>query len=304
MPSLATPEMAAALARATKRYLPVQLEVDTGMARHGIPAGELRSFMDQLQHRGRLAVAAVFTHFSGLSAADVPVLRDQLAKFAAAVDGVRALRGVPQHACNTLGALVLRDAHLDAVRIGGGLYGFDPLAGHGAVQLRPAMTLKARIACVRQAEIGDRVGYGGTFVCARPTRLALLPIGYADGLSNSWRGGEVLVRGRRARIVGRISMNQTTVDVTELPVLLGEEAVLLGAQGDQRVLAEDRVPAGGSCYEVTAALRASLPRHYLPRRIDAGWRIALANAVAETGSAAGAALDARAPEHGQHGPRR
>ncbi|MFT4516279.1 MAG: alanine racemase, partial [Planctomycetota bacterium] len=115
---------------------------------------------------------------------------------------------------------------------------------------------------LREAQIGDRVGYGGAFTCQRPTRLALLPLGYGDGLSReSWRGAEVLVRGRRAPIVGEISMNQTVVDVTDLPqVVFGEEVVLIGAMGDQQIWAEERVPAGGCAYEVTSLLQSRLPR--------------------------------------------
>lgn len=266
--SLGGAELASALARAARRYLPVQIEVDTGMARHGVRLADLPTLADLIAQRGKLSVAGVFTHFAGLSAADVPAMREQLRTFDAGVDAVRSLRGTRRHACNTLGALLVPEAHLDAVRIGGGLYGFDPLPGASGVQLQPALTLKARIVGLRDVAAGTTVGYGSTFVCRRPTRLALLAVGYADGLCRSiWRDAEVLVRGRRARIAGCISMNQIVVDVTDGPrPVFGEEVVLLGGQGDERIRVEERVPPGGSAYEVTSLLSAALPRVHVGGR--------------------------------------
>lgn len=265
IPSVGCLEVASALARATRRRLPVQVEVDTGMTRHGVAPKDLADFVAAIEDRGRLAISGVFSHFAGVSADDLPQMRSQHAMFTAAVDAVRSLRGVRRHLCNTLGALLLPDAALDAVRVGGGMLGFDPLSGAGRASLRPALSLKARVVGLRHAAPGERVGYGGTFSCGRPTRLALLPLGYADGLLRElWRSAEVLIRGRRAPIVGAISMNQTVVDVTDLPeVVLGEEVVLLGAMGGDVLAAEERVPAGGCVYEVTSALTPRLPRVYL-----------------------------------------
>ena len=264
VPTVACYEVAAALARATRRQLPVQVEVDTGMRRHGVPVHDLDGFVRALSERGRLSVAGVYTHFAGLTAEDEQGLRDQLARFHAAVDGVAGLRGVRRHACNTLGALLLPDAALDGVRIGGGLYGFDPLGGARG-QLEPALSWKAQVVGLREVASGDRVGYGGRFVCERRSRLALLPVGYGDGLARElWSGADVLVRGRRAPLVGAISMNQALVDVTDLPeVLLGEEVVLLGGVAGERLRPEDRAPDGGCAYEVTSLLSPRLPRVYV-----------------------------------------
>ena len=270
VPSLGSLEAAHALAHATRRYLPVHVEVDTGLARHGVPVAQLGAFAQRVHDRGRLTIAGVYTHFAPAGAGDTDraALERQLAAFTAAVDGVRLLRGVRRHACNTLGALLCPAAHLDAVRVGGGLYGFDPWAAAGAagpLALRPALSLRARLLGVREVPAGTAVGYGGTFVCARASRLGLLPLGYADGLPRElWTDAPVLVRGVRTRIVGAVSMNQIVVDVSDAPgASAGDEVVLLGAQGEQRVRAEDRVPAGGSVYEITTLLRAGLPRRYL-----------------------------------------
>lgn len=261
-PTLGCYELANALARVTRRRLPVHIEVDTGMNRHGVPCARLGDFVRAVEDRGRLVIAGVYSHFAGVGAADRQAMLRQARSFVAATDAVRGLGGARRHLCNTLGALLMPEYSLDAVRIGGGLYGFDPLGSAGSLPLRPALTLLARVVGLRMAEVGDAVGYGGSFVCRRRTRLALLPLGYGDGLARElWRGGEVLVRGRRAPIVGEISMNQIVVDVTDLPeVVHGEEVVLLGAMGDQQIDVAERVPDGGSAYEVTTLLQPRLPR--------------------------------------------
>lgn len=263
--SVASVEVALALSQATRRYLPVQLEVDTGMSRHGVSAAGLRGLVQAITERGRLSIAGVFTHLAGLGPQDAPEMRAQVARFCAAVAAVPALRGVRRHACNTLATMLLPEASLDGVRVGGGLYGFDPLDGRGPGQLGRALTLKSKVVGLRQAVAGDRVGYGGAFQCERPTQLALLPLGYGDGLARElWRGADVLIRGRRAPIVGLVSMNQTVVDVTDLPeVVLGEEVVLLGKMGDHELTPEQRAPAGTSAYEVTSLLSPRLPRVFV-----------------------------------------
>src|SRR5262245_42677316 len=274
LPSLGTIELAHAMGASCRRFPPVQIEVDTGMARHGVPAAQLGEFVAAVSRRGRLSIAGVFTHFAANGPGAEVAMQRQLDVFAAAVDGLRELRGVNRHVCNTLGALVLPSAHLDAVRIGGGLYGFDPLGGRGPVRLRPALALKARLAALRSAAPGEGVGYGSTFVCERPSRLALVPLGYADGLVREvWSGGQVLVRGQRVRIVGQISMNQTVVDVTDIAdAACGDEVVLLGAQGAEVVRAEERVGPHGSVYEVTSLLRRDLFRRFLPIHTPSGHR--------------------------------
>ncbi|MFN9757246.1 MAG: alanine racemase [Planctomycetota bacterium] len=293
--TVATAELAQALAAATRRYLPVQIEVDTGMGRHGVAPHALGAFVDRLAQRGRLTVAGVDTHFAATSVADGATMRAQLAAFHAAVDAVRSLRGARRHACNTLGALTVPEARLDAVRIGGGLYGFDPFHGagtRGPLALRPALALKARLVGLRDLPAGAPVGYGGAFVCARASRLGLVPLGYADGLPRArWGGAPVLVRGVRAPVVGAVSMNQTIVDVTDVPgASLGDEVVLLGAQGGECIAAEERVEPGGSAYEVTTLLRASLPRRYLAAAGAGDARVGRGPAVGGGGEGGDAAV--------------
>ena len=265
VPGVGSFELLRSLTSHAFRPVPVQIEVDTGMHRHGVPAARFCELVAELRLRARLELQGVYTHFAAISADAAPTIYGQLQTFARTLANVRDIGTPARHACNTRAALVCPAAHLDAVRIGGGLYGFDPLRGTGAVHLRPVLSCKARLVGLRDVPAGEAVGYGGTFVCARPSRLALLPLGYADGLSRSlWQGASVLVLGQRAPIVGLVSMNQTIIDVTDVPeVLIGDECVLLGAQGGEQVRAEDRVPPGGSTYEVTSLLRRDLPRRYV-----------------------------------------
>jgi alanine racemase len=274
VPSVGCGELAAALAAVSRRYLPIELEVDTGMARHGVSPRELPALVDRIERRGKLAIAGVYTHFAATGVAESAALAAQLGAFERTLLPLRSLRGARRHACNTLGALVLPAAHLDAVRIGGGLYGFDPFHASGTrgpLTLRPALSLRARLCGLRDVPAGTPIGYGSRFVCERPSRLGLLAIGYGDGLVRElWNGAPVLVRGRRAAIVGVVSMNQTVIDVSDVPgVSLGDEVVLLGAQGDDRVLPEDRVGTFGSAYEVTTLLRPGLVRRYLGGSLEA-----------------------------------
>ncbi|MBL8726753.1 MAG: alanine racemase [Planctomycetes bacterium] len=262
-PGLGTREQLRAFAAsvAPGAAYPVHVEVDTGMHRHGVATESFGAFVGELRERGRLRLAGVYTHFQALSAADLPAMRSQLEQFERTLALVRDLGTPLRHAANTLGTLACPEAHLDAVRIGGGLYGFDR-HGQGRVRLRPVLALKSQLVGVRDVAAGAGIGYGATFRCSSATRLGLLPIGYADGLPRAlWHDAPVLVRGQRARIVGLISMNQTVVDLTGVQdAAPGDEVVLLGHQGDEWLHAEDRVPPGGSAYEVTTMLRPDLPR--------------------------------------------
>ncbi len=194
-PTVADLELAAALDRAAPRPIEVEVEVDTGMRRHGVHQDDALAFVRSLRVFRRLRVVGVYTHFAGVGEQDRDGLLAQWRSFAQTLAVLRE-HGleVAAHACNSLGHALLPEAHADAVRLGGAIYGFAACpGGHG---LRPALALKSRLAAMRGAAPGDRVGYGGTFVAERATTLGLLPCGYADGLARShWNGAEVLVGG-------------------------------------------------------------------------------------------------------------
>lgn len=267
VPTVCDADLAAALARHARSPLSIDVELDTGMRRHGIVADDAVAFVRSLRVHPMLRVRAVFTHFAAIDANGIDGMRAQWAAFERARASLAAAGyEVEAHACNSLATGLLPEAHAHAVRTGGALYGFA--TGPGLPALRPALTMTTRVVAVRGAAPGDHVGYGGTHVVERATTLALLPCGYADGLSRAhWNGAEVLLRGHRVRVVGHVSMNQTVVDVGDLDVAVGDEVVLLGAQGKHRVLPEERAMAGCSAYEVTSLLSRDLVRRYGPASV-------------------------------------
>ena len=262
-PTVADLELAAALDRAATGAVEIEVEADTGMRRHGVHEDDVLAFVRSLRVFRRLRLVAVYTHLAGMAAQDLAGMRAQWRSFSATLEVLKA-HGVEAaaHACNSLGLAVLPEAHADAVRIGGALYGFA--AAPGLRGLRPAMALKSRIVALRGAAPGDRIGYGGAFRVERATTLGLLPCGYADGLSRAhWNGAEVLIRGRRRSIVGHVSMNQTVVELGDLEAEVGDEVVLLGAQCKERLRPEERAAEGCSPYEVTSLLPRELSRAYV-----------------------------------------
>ncbi|GDY00713.1 alanine racemase [Planctomycetota bacterium] len=258
-PTVADLALAEALQAQATGWVDVQIEVDTGMARHGVSAGAAADFVRSLRVFPNLRIVGVFTHFAGLDVAARPSMMLQLLLFRAALQQM-GMDQVKVHASNTFATCLLPEAHFDAVRIGGGLYGFDQ--GAPGLGTRPAMTLKSKIVGLRPVATGDTVGYGGMWLAPKATILALLPCGYADGLVRAnWNGAPVLVRGKRGSVVGNVSMNQMVVDVGAIAgAAIGDEVVLLGKQGDDRLRPEDRVLPGGSAYEITSLLRRDLPR--------------------------------------------
>lgn len=286
-PTVTTHGFAEALAARAERPVQVHVKVDTGMGRYGLLPEEVVDFVRSLRHIPRVVVDGIFTHFATADAADQTHARRQLAVFRdvlAALD--RAGLHIPfRHACNSAATLTLPEAHFQAVRPGIALYGLLPSdEWDPPFPLQPVLTLKSRVVRLRTLPPGSAIGYGRTFVTQRPTRVALVPIGYGDGyhrlLSNR---GAVLVRGRRAPILGRVSMDQIVVDVSGIPgVHLEEEVVIIGTQGEQTVRAEDVARWAETInYEVTTSLLPRVTRVY--RQGDA---VVAVEGIAFTGEAA------------------
>ncbi len=267
--------------------LPVHLEIDTGMARQGVAPGEpLAAFLQHLAAATHLRLEGVLTHFASAESVDDPQTLQQSASFLAAMRQVRDAGQHPTfvHAGNTSGV----DAGLDPwltsaanfvgatpiTRAGLALYGHAlPLTGSAQPHLRlahlePALTWKTRISSLRTVPAGATVGYNATFVAPHTMRLALLPVGYADGFrrslsaTNAHSGADVLIRGQRAALVGRVSMDLSVADVTHVPAAsLGDEVVLLGQQGSERISPEHHAAlAHTSVYEVLCGIGARVPR--------------------------------------------
>ena len=247
----------------------MHLKIDTGMHRVGCRAEDAVELATQVVDRPELELAGVCTHLAVADEPGNPYTAEQLAKFDAVLDELRA-RGIPTgtiHASNTAGAIDCPIARFDMVRVGIGFYGIAPSdALEGRLPLQPALAVKARVAHVKTVPAGERLSYGLRYETAAETRIATVPIGYADGVPRelAHHGGEVLVRGRRCPIAGTVTMDQLMLDVGDLPVEVGDEVVLLGRQGDEEITAASWARALGTIgYTVVCGIGPRVPRVYI-----------------------------------------
>lgn len=272
-PTIASPAAGRALqTAAAERGTRVRyhLKIDTGMHRLGFRHENVEWTLPELLVSENLELEAVYTHFATADEPENRLFEQQRENFDKAYEKLRKLGARPQyrHAANS--AALLRDsrAWYDFVRPGLLLYGVVPPPLASTVSLRPAMSLTSRVVAVKGIRTGESVGYGGRYRATRPTTLAVIPAGYADGLDRRLEGqGAVLIRGQRALIVGAVSMDMLTADVTDIPeVNPGDEAVFLGSQGDaaaQTVDAREMAANIGSIpYEVLCRLGARVHRLY------------------------------------------
>ncbi|HEU4785411.1 MAG TPA: alanine racemase, partial [Ktedonobacterales bacterium] len=270
--TLFAPDLARALSQAAtdlNGQIPVHVKVDTGMARLGLRAEDVEGvvrFCEEVRSLPGLIFEGIFTHFATADAADQTYAMRQFDRFErvlAALDA-RELRPPIVHAANSAAALTLPQSRYDMVRPGIAIYGISP---SDEVQLPegfgPALAFKTQVAQVKDIPAGEGISYGATYITAAPTRIAVLPVGYADGFRRApanW--GEVLVRGARAPLVGRVCMDQCMIDVTHIPgVRQGDEVVLIGRQGEDELTADEVARRLGTiAYEVTSELLARVPR--------------------------------------------
>jgi alanine racemase len=234
----------AALTLGARDPIAVHLKVDTGMHRVGCDPVDAVELAAHVVDRPELALAGVCTHFAVADEPGNAYTETQHRLFEGVLDALRA-QGLPTgtvHACNTAGAIALPSARYDMVRVGIGIYGVAPSpALAGRVELVPALAVKARVSHVQTLPAGARISYGLRYETTAATRVATVPIGYADGVPRELaeRGGEVLISGRRLPIAGTVTMDQLMVDVGDLSVAVGDEVVLLGRQGEERIGAEE-----------------------------------------------------------------
>ncbi len=237
----------------------VHLEVDTGMRRYGFSPEEAPAAADAVASTPGLHLEGIYTHFATADE-DLAFARMQLQRFREVVAVLEA-RGhhVPfRHAANSAATFALPESHFDLVRVGIALYGLSP--GVPTPPLRPALRLVAQVAQVRRVPEGTPVGYGGAYRTAKPTTIATVPVGYADGLPRALSAqGEAYVRGWRVRYAGRVCMDALMLDVGDLEVEEGEEVELLGPH-----LPAEEVAAwcGTIPYEIVSRLSSRLPRVY------------------------------------------
>ncbi|MBM4299641.1 MAG: alanine racemase, partial [Deltaproteobacteria bacterium] len=224
--------------------LHVHLKVDTGMGRIGLPAGDVAHWLPKLKKLNALKIAGLFSHFSTAESVEGVYTKKQLAVFADLVAQLRAQGIAPQycHLANSAATITQPAAYFDMVRPGIMLYGGYPSREMAAqVTLKPVMAWKTRILQLKKVPPGSSISYGQTFVTERESLIATLPIGYADGYSRLLSNrGEALVRGQRARVAGRVCMDLTMLDVTDIAnVQSGDEVVLLGRQGGGEITADE-----------------------------------------------------------------
>lgn len=244
---------------------PVHLKVDTGMSRLGVAPGEAAEALGRIRASRGLQLAGLLSHLAESDAPESaanPRQEERFAKVLELLDGCERER-VLVHAANSAAALHLPASRLGLVRVGLALWGYDP--ARRSEDLEPVMAVGARIVQVRWIDPGTAVSYGGTWRAERRSRIGVVPVGYADGYP--WRLGnraEALVAGRRAPVVGRVTMDMTLLDLTDLPrTERGVEVVLLGRSGDDRVTAEELADRAGTIpYEVLCLLGLRLPRRY------------------------------------------
>jgi len=273
-PMLHDPDQVGALAEEVRylgaEHIDVHVKVDTGMGRLGITSRDLPRLISGLEKHPEVRLQGLMTHYACADTSDAGHLEEQYAAFEATTAALarRGLRPQCRHAANSAAIFTGRKHHLDLVRPGIALFGIAPMPNLG-VELLPAMRLRTEVIALRELEVGETVGYGATWKAMRKSRIATIPVGYADGLSRGLSNcGHVLLAGSRAPIAGIISMDMTMVDATDIAgIEVGEECVVLGSQKGR--LGSDCITAGEIAtqlqtipWEVLTSISRRVPRFY------------------------------------------
>jgi alanine racemase len=267
-----------AAAGATNNSIAVHIKVDSGMGRLGVPCDALQADLSQrpveeikaVTRLPGLDVRGLCTHFATADHGDKGFANRQFSRFQALTADLEAA-GVEipvKHAANSGAIIDMPETHLDMVRAGISLYGLNPSdeVDLGRIDLRPALALKARIIHLKTVPAGTRISYGGTWESPSATTIATIPVGYGDGYSRRLSNrGQMLVKGKRAPIAGRVCMDLTMLDVGHIEgVKVGDEAVLIGRQGEEEISADEIAGLLDTInYEVTTALMARVERVYI-----------------------------------------
>ena len=271
-PTVSSPFAARALSDAAARRgvtVSCHLKIDTGMNRLGFRFDNLGQTMRDVLGRPGLEIAAAYTHFATADEPAHPLFELQRKRFD---ESLRRLAGMgirpaQRHAANSAALLRDRETWYGAVRPGLLLYGLVPPGVEASVPVAPAMTMRSRVVAVKGMRVGETTGYGARAPVDRPATIAVVPAGYADGLDVRMAGrGSVLVRGRRAPVVGAVSMDSITIDVTGLDVTPGDEVVLVGEQSGRRIGAGEIAAALGTVpHEVLCRTGSRIVRTYAGR---------------------------------------
>lgn len=245
--------------------LPVHLKLDTGMSRLGMPWQQAAEFIQWVQRLPRLQIASVYSHLATADDSDPTIMLQQQQRFDEAIAQLHSLGIQPQlHLANSAATLTDPGLHYDLVRVGLALYGLHP-APHlrSRITLRPVMQVRARVTQVKTIAAGTGVSYGHQFVADREMPIAVVGIGYADGIPRNLSNRiEVLIRGQRIPQIGAITMDQLMLDVSQIPDLqVGEVVTLLGRDGKEQIAAEDWASQLGTIvWEILCSFKHRLPR--------------------------------------------
>jgi alanine racemase len=253
-------------AEVTGRPVQTHINIDTGMGRLGVLSTEAPEFIEWLNKQEGLHIEGVFTHFARADEPEVPLTNLQLERFEKVLAFLAAEGIIPEqvHAANSAGAIYFPSSRLNMVRSGIAIYGLDPSnEAKLPPEFKPALTWKARLTSVKVFPPGYGISYGSIYTTTRHERIGTIPAGYADGFRRI-ENQEVLVGGRRVPVVGRVCMDQCAILLDEHPnARIGDEAVLLGKQGDECISAEEIGARWGTInYEVVCGLANRLPRIY------------------------------------------
>ena len=270
-PSVFSPAALSAVLDAGRRLrspIPFHMEVDTGMGRLGFPPRELEAALDRIAALPRPALEGLYTVLASGEEADSPATTEQLRLFNHALQGARRRGLAPTHVhvANSGGVLNTPETWFNMVRPGLAVYGISPGDAQPVLDLEPALSFRTRVLLIKNEPPGAHLGYGGAWKAARQSRIATLAAGYDDGINRLlYDGGRVLIRGQRAPIVGRISMDLTTVDVTDIPgASEGDEATIIGRQGDEWVTAWEHARLCRTIpWEILCRIGRRVPRIYL-----------------------------------------
>jgi alanine racemase len=248
------------------RRAEVHVKIDTGMSRLGISVDELQAAFAVFDRHPSLRLAGLCTHFASADLPDRTITDEALARFETCVFEARArgFEGLVNHAANSAAAVRFAGARLDAVRPGLALYGAMPSNEVSLAGLEPSLRLRTRIMAVHDVPAGTAVSYGGLWRASRRSRIATLPLGYADGYPRHVSGASVLVAGRRVPVVGAVCMDMLMIDVTDVPAAVasaGAEVTLLGRDGAEEIGVDDLARWAGTInYEILCGISKRVPR--------------------------------------------
>jgi alanine racemase len=278
IPAIATEEHIEDLERAAAKLglrerVAVHLKIDTGMSRLGVSLADLPALAARIAASKTIELQGVFSHLSESEILASPVVERQRAKFEGAIAVLKAAGLDPKyrHLANTAATVAQPEVWNNMVRPGLALYGYNlkcegPGADAAHLPVRPVLTWKTRIIAMREIAAGTAVGYNGRWVAKRPTRLAVIPVGYGDGLNRQLSNkGQVILRDCYAPIAGNVSMDLTMIDVTDIPgSAIGDEALLIGSSEHCSIGADDQARLAGTIvYEILCGLSPRVPRVYV-----------------------------------------